>query len=318
MSRQFGPLANVAGRQKGLITRDQMLHLGYSGKRIEVAVRKGIIWQVHRGVYSVGHADLPLNGWELAAVLACGSERTFVSHSSAAKLWGILGKSMYDYREYEYEYFERLEPPWVSVSVVRGQPSRNRVSVRRISNLDECDRAQIDGIPVTSVYRTLLDLARHGNVVTALNNARAKGLVNNKGLAAVIERYPHQHGITSFRYAIGKKDGFSRSKAEDLLSALITKHEFPKPFRNVFAAGVEVDFVWDDHKVVVEVDGFQFHDTYSRFQNDHDRDARLIESDYTVLRFTWKQLTREEDRVVAIIRKTLDRAEERMREEGRL
>jgi len=312
---KFGPLAALAGRQKGLITKRQALAHGYTESVLRVATGNGVLWQVHRGVYAFGTRDLPPDGWEMAAVLACGRDCCLVSHKSAARLWGIIDETS-GYRRSRIAHQRDRHP--VHVTVLRGQPSRERVVVTRVSRFDDRDRDEIDGIPVTSVARTLLDLASidRWTLKPALDNARARGLVDNRGLAAVAGRYPRAKGIATFRQLIGMEEGFSRSRAEDRLFKLVAQHRLPKPLRNSKVAGIEVDFVWPDQRLVVEVDGYRFHDTYSRFENDHGRDVALALADYLVLRFTWKQITRQPRTVITVIRETLARRQSQLTTEN--
>ena len=94
---------------------------------------------------------------------------------------------------------------------------------------------------------------------------------------------------------------FTRSEAEKRLRELVRSAGLPQPRMNVHRAGWEVDAVWDDQRLVVEVDGRKFHSTPARFERDRRKDADLLLAGYRVLRVTWRRLTKEPREVVAIL-----------------
>ena len=87
--------------------------------------------------------------------------------------------------------------------------------------------------------------------------------------------------------------------------ALCRRHRLPKPAVNVRVDRYVVDFLWRDHLLVVEVDGWESHRTRSAFEEDRSRDARLKILGYEVVRFTWRQVTRDRPGVAETIRTLL-------------
>src|ERR1700761_1100576 len=138
-------LAELAGRQHGVVSIRQLEQsLGFSHQSVERAVGSGRLHRVHRGVYAVGRRELSRHGECLAAVLAVGPGAV-LSYHSAGWLWGIWRSS--------------LAPLHVTAFVPRHHPAPKGITRHRARNMADEDRALIDGIPMTSVARTLLDLA---------------------------------------------------------------------------------------------------------------------------------------------------------------
>jgi very-short-patch-repair endonuclease len=90
---------------------------------------------------------------------------------------------------------------------------------------------------------------------------------------------------------------------------LIRQAELPLPELNVPLESYEVDFLWREAKIVVEIDGYRFHGTRQAFERDRRRDAKLAAAGYRVIRFTWRELIDHPYAVVARLAQTLTRAE---------
>ena len=101
---------------------------------------------------------------------------------------------------------------------------------------------------------------------------------------------------------------FTRSEAEERFLALVRRGGLPRPLVNAKRLGFEIDFFWPDHRVAVEIDGFAFHGTRDRFEDDRRRDARLRQAGITVIRVTWRQLQRESEAVLVDVAQALARA----------
>jgi predicted transcriptional regulator of viral defense system len=135
-------LANVAARQHGVVALWQLIGLGLTGELVRQWVAKGRLHTVHRGVYAVGHPLLTLKGRLMAAVLACGPGAS-VSHRTAAMVRRLLDDSR----------------TVIDVAAASNRRSRPGIQFHRVRHLHPSDVTEIDGIPVTSVARTLLDIA---------------------------------------------------------------------------------------------------------------------------------------------------------------
>lgn len=288
-------LAALAARQHGVVARGQLLHAGVPPHAIDYRVKTGRLQVLHRGVYRVG----PLRGRyerEMAAVLACG-ETAVLSHRNAAMVWQLV------------PYREDGRP--VDVSVRRGCPDPGAgVRVHRVPRLGADETTTLEGIPVTAPARTLLDLAgRSGEreVEQALAEAYRNRLTNPREVRRLLARHPRRPGTPMLRSLVGRGAGpaFTRSEAELRFSRLVRKAELPAPETNVLISGLEVDFLWPEARLVVEVDGFAFHASRHAFERDRRRDAALTAAGYRVVRVTWRQLTAGSEAVLVRLAQVL-------------
>jgi predicted transcriptional regulator of viral defense system len=177
---------------------------GYSRVGVKRLVDSGRLHRVYRGVYAVGHTDLSLHGECLAAVLAVGSG-ALLSYYSAGWLWGIWRSSP--------------KPIHVTAIAPRDHMAPKGITRHRARNLVEADRALVVGIPVTSVARTILDLAwklRGDQLARVLAQAEDVGLLDLDELYAVIERNRGHHGAKRLRHALAtyERPIYGRSEFE--------------------------------------------------------------------------------------------------------
>ena len=217
----------------------------------------------------------------MAAVLACG-DGAVLSHLSAAELWGIWR------RVRRPSEARRVEVPDVYVTVPRTSGVRKRTGIvlHRSSTLIARHCTSQDGIPVTTPARTLDDLR------PLLSPAQFAAAVRE----AEFLRLRIDEGIESDR---------ARTDLEQAMLALCRRHRLPRPEVNVKVDRYEVDFLWRDQRLIVEVDGWEAHRGRSAFEEDRARDARLAVLDYEVVRFTWRQLERDPSGVARTIRSLL-------------
>ena len=197
----------LAERQHGVVSTAQLNAAGKSKGAIANRVRDGWLHAVHRGVYAVGHVDLPLEGRFLAAVKAC---RTGVlSHFSAAALWGFI--------PWEERY------PEVTV-VGASRPVHRGVRVHRTTRLDLDDTTRHHGIPLTSPARTLLDLAAtldQRPLRAATRRAQSLHHVNVRQLAETLARHGRRRGAANLAEIIATGPAPTRSELEDVVLDLI-------------------------------------------------------------------------------------------------
>ncbi|HEX7089989.1 MAG TPA: type IV toxin-antitoxin system AbiEi family antitoxin domain-containing protein [Longimicrobiales bacterium] len=285
-------IAELAGRQRGVVTASQLRAAGFDQQAIKRRLRAGRLHRLHRGVYLAGHPVSPDGAAELAAVLACGAG-SVVSHQTSARLWRLPA------------FLERTGPIHVTVA---GRDARHRpgIVVHRVRALAPPDVRHVDGIPATSPARTLLDLASllplHDLELT-LADARALRLVTDRDLAEVLERAGTGRGAGALRrlLELERSHGLSRSEAERRLFTLVQAAALPLPKKNARVGRLQVDFLWRREKVVVEVDGYAYHSSKRAFERDRERDAQLAAHGHTVIRVTWRQLRDGAEAVVARI-----------------
>jgi very-short-patch-repair endonuclease len=244
-------------------------------------VRTGRLVVLCRGVYQIGPL-LVGRATEAAAVLACRAVAR-VSHVSAAALQGVLDST-------------RDQLP-VEVTMPRRKRRRiEGVRIHRVRDLRLDEVTTVDGIPVTTPARTLLDIAptlTSRELEQALANALRMSLVTREEIRRMLERHPRHRGASPLRRVLEADDEpcFTRSEAEEKLLEITRSARLPRPELNVRVLGHEADFLWRSARVVAEVDGYEFHASARSFAADRRRDAELTASGYRVLRFTWADLT---------------------------
>jgi len=286
-------LAALAERQHGVVARRQLLAAGLSIRTIERRIESRRLWIVHRGVYASGHAKLSLRGGWMAAVLAYG-EGALLSHRSAAALWGLMR-------------------PRGSADVTAGHGTgrhgRRGIAVH-VARLGEADRAVVEGIPATTVARTLFDLAEAVDEVRlerALEEADRLGLLELRQLREVCDRSPGRRALRPVRRLIdaAREPERVRSPLEQRFADFCRACGLPPPVTNVEILGSEVDAFWPAQRVIVEVDGFGFHRHRAAFERDRARDAARQAAGYRVVRLTHRRLQREAGVVAGELRRLL-------------
>ena len=287
--RAIGALAE---RQHGVVSRAQLSELGLGDRgAIEHRVRLGRLRPVHRGVYTIGHRLLTQDGRWMAAVLAYGPG-TVLSHRAAAALWGMRGGT------------------WVEVTVPSGRRARDGIQVHRAA-LPEDERTTHRGIPTTTVPRTLLDLSA---VVTkrhlrgALREAEHLRLSDPLSLHDIVARYPRRPGLKAIKALLAEASvgaRIIRSELEERFQDFLVRAGLPLPQTNVVIEGYEVDCVWPEQRLIVELDGHASHSPTHAFELDRARDRRLEAAGWRVIRITWRQLEQEPDLVEADLRRLL-------------
>ena len=264
----------VAEAQGGVIGLDQLRAIGLSEEAIRHRVRRGSLIRLHRGVYALGHRVLARHGRWTAAVLACGPGAV-LSHRDAAALWGIRPDNR----------------ATIDVTASRHRRGPAGVIVHR-AHLPEDERTVRDGLPVTSLFRTLLDLARvtrEEEVKKAMNEAERQQLGDALTLTSFLKRHERHPGIQRLR-AIAPTTRLTRSQLEDAFLAYCTKHDLPLPQTNTTVAGYEVDALWPEHALAAELDGYEFHHTRIDIADDNTKTQDLQATGLTVTRINQEHL----------------------------
>ncbi len=291
-------LWELAARQHGVVARGQMLELGMRPGAIGRRARRGGLRRLHRGVYQVGPVLAP-SGRLLAATLACGRQG-IVADWSAAVVWRVREGS-------------DGEPVHILL-VGGGGRSRPGIRVRRVRRLDPDERTCVDGIPVTTPARTLLDLAAvagAGELERAVARAERERLVSRDQLRAMLLRGAGRPGAPALRALLSQAGGpaLTRSEAEALFLKLIREASLPLPETNVVVGGYELDFLWRKQRIAVEVDGYRYHGTRRRFEADRRRATRLAALGIQVIPVTYRQIVEQRTATAVQIGNALLRAE---------
>jgi hypothetical protein len=270
-------VADVAARQWGVVDRGQLLALGVSRGALEHWLAVGRLHRVYRGVYAVGHARLGREGRWLAAVLACG-DGAVLSHRSAAAHWGLLA----------------TQAAAIDVTARRGRRGTAGIRLHRARFLDARDTTTHEAIPITTVARTLLDLAatvRADRLERAFAQALYLQLYDHRAIADVIGRANGHRGRAALTHATAREPKLTKSDWEIRMLALIRKAGFPEPLVNHPLLAPDhghcwLDFYWPQHHLVVETDSWSAHGHRAAFEQDRAKDAALTAAGLRVVRFT--------------------------------
>jgi len=291
-------LVELASRQHGVVARWQLLAKGVGRGAIDDRMGRRL-HPIHHGVYAVGY---PVSGIEsrwLAAVLAAGPDAV-LSHRSAAQLWGLASRSSH----------------WSEVT--RPTYFRSHPLIRAHRSLLPADeRTVVEGIPVTTVPRTVLDLAAVGSrrqVERVLNEVEVRGLTDRLSIPDLLARYPRRRGTAALRDLLcegAEAGGVTRNDFEESFVPLLDSNGLPRPQFNadVSVAGrfFSVDCLWRRERLIVELDGLATHGTRQAFENDRERDRLLMVDGWRVMRITWRQLCNKQVSIASDLRKALTR-----------
>jgi predicted transcriptional regulator of viral defense system len=286
--RRGTAIAELAKRQHGVVTLAQLVGVGLDRRAITRLLRDGRLHRIHRGVYAVGHAALSQEARWLAAVLTSG-EGAALGRRSAGVKWGI----------------SRHRPPTIEVVVPRQRRAQEGITLLTSQRLAPCDVTVLDGIPITTVARTHVDLAevltKH-QLARVIREAEFRGLFDAAETAAAMVRARGRHRLGVLEQAVAMYldgAGGTKSANEDAFILLALAAGLGEPRCNARVAGIEVDFSWPDRRLVVEVDGTANHGLPPVRRDDDWRDARLRGAGYTVLRFTDDEVKRRPEAVIA-------------------
>ncbi len=232
----------------------------------------------------------------MAAVLAAG-DGAVLSHRSAARFWQLLSPAA----------------EWIEVTRPEGRVRRDGIFCHR-SDLSEDEWLVRDGIPTTSPFRTIFDLAA---VVTmrelerAWHEAEVQGLRGRVSLPMLLERYPGRRGARNLRALLEPSEpvGWTRNDFEEAFLALVVACGLPRPRMNADLAlrgrFYEIDALWERERLAVELDSRGVHETKKRFESDRQRDRILVAEGWKTMRVTWRQLQEEPEEIAADLRLAL-------------
>ena len=282
-------LAGLADRQHGVVGRQQLLGLGIQPITVHRWLRSGRLHRLHREAFAVGHGRVNQRGRWLAAVLACG-DGALLSHRSAAALWGLLRQ-------------KRGATDVTAVSGRQFRPGRDGIRLHRC-RLHEGVATERTEIPVTTVARTLFDLAEavdHRTLRRAWEEADRLCLLQLQAVERVCEQGYGRRALRPIRLLLteARTPTYTRSPLEDRFAEFCREHlgDLPAPLTNVTILDHEVDAYWPDHRLVIEMDSWEFHSHRAAFEQDRARDAAMQAAGYRVIRLTHRQLETETLRI---------------------
>lgn len=279
-------IAAFAARQHGTVARWQLLGAGVTAEQVKVRRAAHRLNELHRGVYLAGAVPGP-HSHEMAALLAFRL-RAALSHRSAASLWGLLPHPA-------------AASVWVTVAPGRS-PTRPGIEASR-ARLRRRDVRRREGMLVTSPPRTVLDMAPllgPYDLEVLVAEATYRGLASERELRDQLERNPGRRGVGALREVLELPGGprRTRSEAERWMLRLLRSRGIEGYEVNARVAGHEVDFLWPDAALVLEVDGYDAHRGRVAFERDRLRWATLEAKGLAIMPVTGRQVRRDPDGVV--------------------
>jgi hypothetical protein len=289
-------LARAAAAQHGVVARWQLLHRGVTRDEIEGMIARGHLQPLHLGVYAVGHRMISRQGRWHAAVLA-GGPGTVLSHRSAAQALGLLW------------------PIEIDVEVTRPRTYRDRSEIRAHRALVLPDEVgTVDGIRVTSPFRTAFDVAGLGDrrlTEHVLHEIKVKRTTDVVSFDELLRRYPRKRGARLLREVRASKApvGVTRNEFEQSFVAFLDGYRLPRPAMNAALSlrgrFYEIDALWRPQRLAAELDGRETHGTDDAFESDRERDRTLLAEGWRTTRITWRQLQDKQAMLAADLRMLL-------------
>ncbi len=289
-------MSRLARGQYGVVARWQLREMGFSDRAVDRRLERSQLHEVFRGVFVFGSRRISRRGRWMAAVLASG-EGAVLSHRSAARFWRLLP----------------LTAGWIDVTCPDKRVRRDGIVSHR-AKLREDEWLVEDGIPVSSVYRTIFDLAGvvgKRELERAWHEAEVRRLTDRVSLPVLLERYPGRRGTRALRELLGSGEpvGITRNEFEEAFLTLIAAHGLPRPRMNADLSlrgrFIEVDALWERHRFAVELDSHGVHGTKKRFESDRQRDRILVAEGWRTMRISWLQLRDEPDEIAADLKLVL-------------
>jgi very-short-patch-repair endonuclease len=291
-------LVELARRQHGLVTRDQLVRLGWTPGRITRRVRQGRWVRVAPSVYDVAPGSVDDRRALHAVVLSTGG---WASHRSAGWLSGLIDDP----------------PPCPEVVVATGHDrAAVHALVRRSTDVRRTHRIEIDGIRCTTVNRTLLDLAGVVPIEVlddAMSRALSTGRTSIRRLDNLLARPLHgRRGAAALRRSLDQfrdRRHHVESRLEAIVNRAVAASDLPEPVRQfpvrIGSRVFRLDFAWPDERVFLEADGFAFHSSRRQFQADRERQNLLAVAGWAPLRCTWQMAEGGADLIVVQLRTML-------------
>jgi very-short-patch-repair endonuclease len=283
-------LAELASRSHGVATRRELLRAGVTPAEIKHRLGTGALIRIHRGVFRVGHRAPSVEARYLAAVKACG-DRSLLAGRAAAHLFGLLKSS----------------PSLPEVLT----PTKRRIDgvhTHRSNGIERKDATKWRGVPVTTIPRTLVDLAAllpPDALARACHEAQVRFRVKPPAVEAVLTRRPNSPGARALRRVLRGEVPVSLSRLEAAFIAGVREAGLPVPQTNRPAGGYRVDCRWPQHRLTVELDSYRYHDTRHAWEQDRQREREARARGDEFRRYTWADVSEDPSHMLADLRALL-------------
>ncbi|HEX5527446.1 MAG TPA: type IV toxin-antitoxin system AbiEi family antitoxin domain-containing protein [Solirubrobacterales bacterium] len=293
--RSHHRLAELAERHHGVLSYRQLRELGFSKGHIARAEDSGRLQRIHRGVYAIGHAALSDHARAAAALLVFPGTAV-LSHRSAAWLWGLIPAA----------------PREAEVTVAARGNVRQGLRVHRVWSLPDEERDIYEGLPVTSVARTLVDLAGVSSsrgLSRVVDRARRRGKLDLAAIDRSLERRPRSFVTERLQEVLRlyRQPVFDRARSELLFLDAIIDAGLRLPKLNAFEAGCEIDAYWEEERFAVEVDGWETHGSREAFESDRLRQEDLKLAGIDSIRIAARRIEQEPEAVARRLKRLLAR-----------
>jgi predicted transcriptional regulator of viral defense system/very-short-patch-repair endonuclease len=284
-------LSETARQQHGVVSARQLAEFGFPRETIARWVKEQRLHRIHRGVYAVGHEALTWEGRCMAAVLA--NSPAVASHKTAAWIWGL----------------RRWRPEGLDLTA----PTRRHRRNVHFAPLAPEDMAVVEGIPVTSLARTVLDLAPSestSRLHQMMDRAEDRKTFDLRCFDRLLDRAGGHRGRAKLRYALDTykpERVVLRSDLERRFRRLVLAAGLPAPQANVVVEGYELDCYWEAEGFAVEIDVYATHGSRHSFETDRERQDDLLLAGIELIRVTDVRLDREPKQTIARVAAHLER-----------
>jgi hypothetical protein len=280
-------VGQLAATSHGVATRGQLLAAGITRHEIKHRVRVGALLREHPGVYRVGHRARSVEATFLAAVWACG-DGAALSGRAAAYLWGLVKGP--------------APPPEVTA------PTKRRVEGITTKRSQGIERTTHRGIPITTVPRTLVDLASHLSLDALARACHEAGVLHDttpRQVEAVLAKRANARGAATLREILRGDVHVTLSELERQFLRRLRQADLPLPQTNGPAGGRRVDCRWPDRRLTVELDSYRYHHSRHAWEQDRrrEREARARGDEFR--RYTYGDVVESPSLMLAELRALL-------------
>jgi Transcriptional regulator, AbiEi antitoxin len=287
--RSHSRLKDLAEEQYGVVSYRQLREQGFSKGHVYRAHEADRLLRVHRGVYAVGHSELSPHGRCRAALLAFNDEAV-LSHRSAGWLWGLFPSCR-----------EEIDVTFA------GKGRRKGIRPHRVMAIGDQDITTLQRIRVTSLPRTLLDIAASEpkrELERAVDRTKRRGLLDLHALDQLLRRRAQVPGAAQLKQALAlyRKPVFDRARSELLFLDALEEEGEPLPVLNTWVNEWEIDAYWKAERFAVEVDGWETHGSRQAFEDDRLRQEEMKLAGIDCVRISARRIETEPQRVAKRIR----------------
>jgi hypothetical protein len=283
-------IEKLARPSQGVVDREELLAAGVSRHRIARCLKNGVLWPEFEGVYRVGHRAPSVEAHYMAAVKACG-KGSVLRGRAAAHLWGLT------------------KGPAPTPEVLT--PTERRVKGIRTTRSRRIDRRDVTkryGIPITTVTRTVVDLAADSTpeeLALQFHAAATRYKVKPHHVEAVLVRRRNAKGAIKLRRVIYGDTRALLSELERGFIALLEANDLPLPKTNIPVDGHWVDCRWEEYALTAELESYEFHNTRHAWETDQKRERKARQRGDEYRRYVYSDIFERPDETAADLRQLL-------------